>query len=324
MTVGRAGPDYSALTVKGIIGSYYKSLEDELAGSWASKVGVFVDSNQETESYKWLGHAPQLREWLNARMIKGTPVRAHTITNATYEATLGVDVEDFHFDKTGQLKIRVAELAKRGAQHWEKLVSALIEANGICYDSQNFFDTDHSMGGDNSTAYSNALTNSDIAALNVATAAAATAEEWKEIIIRLAQYFYTYKDNANEPYNGGARAFALMVSAAQWGNALAAVRSDRLGSATTNGGNTNAMQTQDFKVEVICNPRLTSDTVAYMFRTDSAMKPFILQEAVPPEMSFLGEGSDEHFKFNRYLFGVKAVRAAGLGEWAHAIKATLS
>jgi phage major head subunit gpT-like protein len=320
MAMGRSGPDFSALATKGYIGSFYKALEDEMAGSWATKLGVVIPSNQETETYRWLGQTPQLREWLNHRHLKAPPKYSHTITNATYEASFPVDSEDFRFDKSGQIQLRISELAKRASQHWEKIVTDLITADGLCYDGQNFFDTDHSAGGDNTSTYKNELTASEVGALNVSDTNDPTPNEMKNVIIGLVQHLLTFKDNYSEPYNGGARNFALMVPVNMWGAALTAVRADRLDSA---GGNTNAMKTQDFSVEVIPNPRLSTDTVGYFFRTDSAMKPFILQDAVAPTMQFLGEGSDHHFMKNQYVFGVKAVRAAGYGEWAHALKFTL-
>jgi phage major head subunit gpT-like protein len=321
MGIGLSGPDYSQITVKGLIGSFYDRVEAEMAGSWASALGVLIPSNQSIETYRWLGLPPQMREWINARQVKGMPIKSFQIENKEYEATLGVDRNEMRFDKTGQLQIRFAEQAQRAAQHWEKITTELIETDGLCYDGQNFFDTDHVMGGENASTYKNELTNSEVAALNVATATAPTPDEMKQIIIGMISYQYTFKDNAGEPYNSGARQFALMVNPNMWGSAIAAVRADRLDAS---GGNDNVLKTQDFTCRVIVNPRLTSTDVVYMFRTDGVMKPFILQDAIPPTMEFLGEGSDEAFKFNRYLFGVRATRAAGYGQWAHALKGTLS
>lgn len=319
MAIGRSGPDYSLLTVKGLMGGFYDAMDS--GSTWATRVGVVIPSNQSIETYRWLGLPPQMRQWLNARQVKGLPIRSHTIENQEYEATLGVDRNDMRFDKTGQLGIRFAELGQRTLSHWEKISTDLIELDGLCYDGQNFFDTDHSMGGDNTSTYNNDLTSTEVAALNVTTAAAPTAAEMKDIIIGMVSYQYTYKDNANEPYNASARKFILMVNPTMWGAAIAAVRADFLG---TLGGDNNTLKTQDFSVDIVVNPRLTTTDVVYLFRTDGAMKSLILQDAIPPTMEFLGEGTDEAFKFNRYLFGVRATRAAGYGQWAYALKGTLS
>lgn len=319
MAIGISGPDYSQVTVKGLIGTFYDAMEKDYAGSWASTVGVTIPSTQSIETYRWLGLPPQMREWLNSRLIKGLPIKSYTIENKEYESTLGVDRNEFRFDKTGQLALRFAEHAERPAQHWEKILTELIETDGLCYDGQNFFDTDHTMGGENTSTYKNELTSSEVASLNVTTAANPTANEMEAVIRDTVQYFYTYKDNSNEPYNQGARSFVVMVNPNMMGATVAAIR-----RILGEGGTSNTLLVQDFSIKCLVNARLTSTDVVYFFRTDGRMKPFILQDAIPPTVDFLGEGSDTAFMKNQYLFGVRATRNVGYGQWAYAIKATLS
>ena len=176
MGIGITGPDYSQITVKGIIGSFYDTLEQELAGSWSSLLGVTIPSTQSIETYRWLGLPPQLRLWLNARVAKGLPIKSFTIENAEYESTLRVDRNEMRFDKTGQLMLRIGEHAQRAAQHWEKLVTDLIEADGLCYDGQNFFDTDHSEGDSGSQSNDLAITLSGLPVVTAGTAAAPSME----------------------------------------------------------------------------------------------------------------------------------------------------
>jgi phage major head subunit gpT-like protein len=315
---GKSGPDYSAITVKGIIGSFYKGLETEIEGSWAPEIGAIMSSNQETETYKWLGHAPAMREWIGARLAKGAPIRGYQLTNKIFESTMHVDVEDYRFDKTGQIMIRASEQGARAVQHWEKLASEAIEANGTAWDSVAFFATSHSMGGEYTTSQTNLLTVADDARLNVVAPSAPTRNEMIDVMIALAQKMYTYKDNAGEPYNGGAKKFVLMVSTNMLGAAKSAAR-----ASMVNAGESNALKDLDFDIRPLVNPRLTSTAVVYLFRVDSAMKPLILQEASAPEFEFQGQGTDGAFENNQYRWGAKAVRNVGYGEWAHAIKATL-
>jgi hypothetical protein len=54
-----------------------------------------------------------LREWLGGRMEHGLPVGSQAIKNVHYEATLAIDVSDIRRDKTGQIMIRVDDLARR-------------------------------------------------------------------------------------------------------------------------------------------------------------------------------------------------------------------
>src|ERR1051325_2608810 len=71
-----------------------------------------------------------------------------TIVNKTWESTIRIDADEQRRDKTGQIMVRVNELARRVATHPNKLLSTLISsgASSACYDGQYFFDTDHSEG----------------------------------------------------------------------------------------------------------------------------------------------------------------------------------
>ena len=84
------------------------------------------------------------------------------------------------------------------------------------------------------------------------------------------------------------------------------------------------LKKQRMSLDVIPNSRLTGSTVGYAFRTDSPMKPFIALEPVMPEFQFIGGGSEHAFKTNQYVAGIKAINEVDYGQWAHAIKFTLS
>ena len=328
--MGISGPDYAQITVKGIIGRFYKSITDEFAKSWAAELmWKNTESNQETETYRWLGQAPQLREWIGGRQLLPPGVNAFSITNKTWEATLPVDIEDWRFDKTGQLAVRFAELARTHVDHWESRLTTRITDDGVCYDGQNFFDTDHpaadyaESGGNNSSTYKNELTSGEITQLDASTPP--TRDEIVDVMMQIVAYFRLYRDNFNRPYNDGIRSVRFMVPPALDAQFSAALR-DRL----RNSGSTNSLQAGSLRynsaldIDLIPNSRLTGSTVVYAFRTDSPMRPFIGQEPVMPEFTFLGAGSDHAFKENQYLGGTKAVREVDYGQWAHAIKATLS
>ena len=328
--MGKSGPDYSLIVVKGIIGSYYKTVEESLDASWVPEVmWLNPDSNQETETYRWLGQTPMMKVWSGGRQTRGLPINAKQITNETYEATLRVDIEDFRFDKTGQLAVRLAELGAKAAQHWEKLLTTEITADNLCYDGENFYDTDHPAADGSTTntaTYKNELTNGEVGALDVSSTSAVTRDEMADIIIGLTQYQFSFLDGEGDPFNGAARRFGVMVPTTMLGSTVGAIF-DRL----TNSGSSGTLATslkrfKGFEWLPMPNPRLdaTSTTVLYLHRLDTMQKPYIGQQPVPPELSFLGEGSDTAFKENAYLIGVKSVRAVGNGQWAHSLKATVS
>lgn len=309
---------------KRLIGSFYERLNAFTGMSWVSRIGMYFESNNAFETYGWLGSSPMIREWLGERLHQSLLANNLTVTNKTFEATLEVLVEDLRRDKTGQLKVRIADLARRVASHWAGLVSTLINngasaTNGLAYDGQFFFDTDHAEGG--SGSLKNALAALDVPALNVVTPTAPTASEMADVIMGLIAYFFNYKDDQGEPYNETAQQFLLMVPPNIWGPAQTAVSANLLN--TGSGARDNPLKGLGMTIDVVNNPRLTSTSKIYMFRLDGDTKPFILQEEVKPTMSSLAGGSEEEFMRRRHLYGVEAVRNAGYGMWQHAIQGTL-
>jgi len=314
-----------ALSSRAIIGRFYQTLEAGFDRSWASQVGMLFQSNQESEEYKWLGMSPALREWIDGRQAKGLRASGYTIKNKTFEATLAISVDDLRRDKTGQILLRVDEMADRANQHWEKLVSDLILAgdSNECYDGQYFFDTDHAEG--DSGTQKNKLTSAEVAALDITTPTAPTAAEMAEALLGVIGWMYSFKDDQGEPINGEARNFLVMVPVSFWGSAITAVSSNLLNRPAGSLDNPlKGAMNQGLNIEVVANPRLTWTTNFAVFRTDGRAKPFILQEEEGVTVSALAEGSEEEFKNNRHLYGVKAIRNAGYGLWQHAVLATFS
>ena len=319
--------DQSGLSSRAIIAMILEELEIALDKSWPFRIGMEFQSTQASEEYKWLGTSPMMREWISGRLAKSLRENGITIKNKEFEATLEVFVPDLRRDKTGQIKVRIGEMADRTNQHWASLLSTLIKNGGssVCYDGQYFFDSDHSEG--DSGTLSNLLTATDYGALNVATAADPTADELAKVILKLMQHVYSFKDDRGEPSNENARQFLVMVPVNMMAAAVQATSVNLL--STGSGAIDNpllktSLEGQKIEVQPIVNPRLTTTTELYLFRADGRAKPFIRQIETPIEVSALAEGSETEFKENKHLYGLKASRNAGLGLWQQAIKATLS
>lgn len=300
------------LSSRAIIGSFYRRLETAQAASWVNQIGMYFNSDQESETYKWLGQSPAMREWIGGRQSKGLRENGITIENKLFEATLGIPVEWMRRDKTGQVMVRVNELAGRTVTHWQSLLSTLI-ANGeaaVGYDGQYFFDTDHSEG--NSGTQSNDITvdiSAEAAVLH-GTATAPSPEEIRAMVMRGVETMLGFKDDQAEPMNEMARNFLVMVPTPYFKSAAAALSNPVL------GGDTNVITNLDgFSFSLAVNPRLTWTDKLAVFRTDGDVKPFILQEEEGVSVSAIAEGSELEFKENRHEYGVKASRNVGYGYW---------
>jgi phage major head subunit gpT-like protein len=310
----------SALSSRAIIGEFYATLEQDLGGMWVPGCSNLFDSNQESETYKWLGQAPQMREWIGGRQAKALRDAGVTITNKTFEATLEVLLDEIRRDKTGQVMVRVRELAQRTNGHWAKLLTELLIAgeSTACYDGQFFFDTDHSEH--DSGTQSNDLTS------DITTTTAPTAGEAETAILKSMEAIIGFKDDQGEPMNEGAKSFLVMVPVPFMSSFAGAIGSEIIVDASTS--RTNRILTLGslggFTVELAVNARLTWTTKFATFRTDAETRALIRQEEEGVTVDALAEGSEEEFKNKRHLYGVKAIRNVGYGYWQRACLTTFT
>jgi phage major head subunit gpT-like protein len=279
-----------------------------------------VDSDRDSEKYVWLGSAPNMRQWIGGRQPKTIRENNYSVPNKDFEATLEIPTDWLRRDKTGQIQMKISQLVERANTHDAQLLSALINAaDGLpCYDGQYFFDTDHQEG--DSATQSNSITYDSV------STTAPTAGEMGDAILAAVQAMYGLKDDQNEPINGSAKNFTVMVPVPFMRAAAAALGSDILlvgGQSTTNSikavGSIGGL---GFSLEV--NPRLTWTTKFAVFRSDAVLKPFVKQVEVDTQVSALAEGSEEEFKNKRHLYGVNRTMNFGLSVWQGAMLTTFT
>lgn len=102
-----------------------------------------VASNKSSEEYGWLGATPELRKWIDERAPKGIKENGFVLKNEDFEASIEVDRNAIDDDQYGHIKTRISQMGIQAGKGYDKHLAAVIEANGLCYDGQNFFDTDH-------------------------------------------------------------------------------------------------------------------------------------------------------------------------------------
>jgi phage major head subunit gpT-like protein len=310
----------SSLSSRAIIGEFYNTLQQNLGASWIPLISNYFDSNQEMESYKWLGMVPAMREWVGGRQAKGLRENGLDIRNKSFEATLEVLVDEIRRDKTGQVMIRVRELAARANSHWAKLLSAFIATgeSSVGYDGQYFYDTDHAEG--DSGVQSNRIT------ADVATPAKPTAGEMEGAILAAVQQLLAIKDDQGEPLNEDASQFLVMVpinlmapAAGALGSQIVmeggAARSNLILTAGSLGG-------LDFKLAT--NARLPWTTKFAVFNTGAEAKALIRQEEEGIKVEAIAEGSELEFKEKKHWYGVSAMRNVGYGYWQRSVLTELT
>ncbi|WP_191085631.1 Mu-like prophage major head subunit gpT family protein [Roseococcus microcysteis] len=315
-----SGTITGALGSRAIIGQFYATLEQTQLPAWVGGTSFMVPSNQETEEYKWLGMTPAMREWIGARQAKGFRQNGLEIKNKVFESTLKVSVDDMRRDKTGQIMVRVDELAVRAALHPTRLLSDLINAGEStpCYDGQFFFDTDHVEG--KSGTQSNDLVY-DISDQDTGgTPTAPTPATIQRAVLQAVAAILGFKDDQGEPMNETASEFICMVPPLFMGPAITALTSTTLSLGEDNPLGRSGV---GFTVRPAVNPRLNWTDKLAVFRTDGRVKPFIWQEEEGVQMRAVAEGSELEFNNREHHYGVTRICNAGYGYWQHACLTTL-
>lgn len=298
---------------RAIIGRIFLALESAELPAWTSSISMLINSDQESETYRWLTQIPALREWVGGRNAARLETFEQIVRNKRYEATLEVSREELRRDKTDQIQLRINELATRASQHWAKLLTDTIVggATTTCYDGQFFFDTDHSEG--DSGTQSNKLTYNG--------AATPTAADLEGSIFEMLEAMHGFKDHAGEPMNEGLSEMTIMVPVARFGAANRALNDGVITDGS--GTRTNTLvNLGGYNFQLVVNPRLTDPAVIYGFRSDSVIKPYIAQTELQPSIEALAEGSDFAFNNDAHQYGISKSCAAGQAIWQHAVMTT--
>ncbi len=104
-----------------------------------------IPSTTESNTYGWLGEMPEMREWIGDRVINDIATHGYSISNKTWESTIGIKRETIEDDQVGVYKPLFEEMGRAGKAKPNELSYELLK-NGsttLCYDGQNFFDAEH-------------------------------------------------------------------------------------------------------------------------------------------------------------------------------------
>lgn len=309
------------LSSRAIIGEFYNTLAVDAGMAWVNDVSMLMQSDQESETYKWLGMVPAMREWVGGRDAKGFRDNGVTVTNKHYEATIDVLVRHLRRDKTGQAMVRIRDLAARTNGHWASLLSTLI-LNGpstACYDGEFFFDTDHSEGDSGTQDNDISIDISALPALVHGSTTAPSAEEMQLCILQAITQILSFKDDQGEPMNENAQRFRVVCAPSLY------IAANKGVAMPVNSGVSEQKLPNGMTVEVSMNPRLSTWTASFaVFRADGNTKAFIRQEETAVQLKAKAEGSEYEFDNDAWQFGVDTWRNVAYGFWQHACYVTMT
>ncbi len=295
----------TGLLTKGLRSEFFNRLEG--TPTYYQDLATRIVSNSDREVYRWLGTVPRIREWGSGRLAQGLRTESYSVENLKYEATIEVDRDEISDDQTGQIRLRVAELAQRAATHKDYLIAQLLidaeTAGNNSYDGVSFFNGSHESGesGTQSNLLAGSATDPD----------SPTVEEFKEAIKVAIGEMLGFLDDQGTPLLISVSSLIILVPPTMLFTATESV------NATVVGSEQNALQGV---ARVIALPWLTDASKWYLLKTDGVVRPFIFQDREPVELNALTEDSDEGFRREKFLFGVRARYRMTYGYWQYAVR----
>lgn len=134
-------------TLKALFTGFKKNFQDGLkvADSQYKDIATVVPSSTASNTYGWLGQWPKFREWVGDRVFNNMKAHDYAIKNKHFESSVKVNRDDIADDNIGIYAPMMTEVGRATAVFPDEQVFALLKDahNVLCYDKQNFFDTDH-------------------------------------------------------------------------------------------------------------------------------------------------------------------------------------
>lgn len=295
----------TGLLTKGLRSEFFNRFD--ATASHFQDISTRIVSNSDSETYKWLGELPRMREWGGGRVARGVRTESYSVENLKYESTLEVDRDEIADDKTGQIRIRIGEMAARAATHKDFLISQLLisgETAGFnSFDGVSFFNNAHISGS--SGAQDNLLTSTAVVPADPSTT------EFKSGLKQAIGTMIGFKDDQGDPMSISSTGLVCVVPSTMFLTALEAI------SASVVNNTSNLLVGA---ATVIAFPWLSDASKWYLLKTDGVVRPFIFQDREPVEFTALTEDSDEGFRREKFLYGVRARYRMAYGYWQFAVR----
>ena len=294
---GTVRSDVLTLLQTGINGAFIGALNG--APETYKELCTYMQTNNDTETFGWLGVVPGVREWVGERETKAIGEEKYTLAPKLWENSIEIPRTLIEDEKLGQLTFAASALGAKAGKGKNDRVSDIIKeaTTALCYDGTAFFNATHkyTSKGSYKTAQSN-LTNLALDATNL-----------KTVITAMSKV----KDSDGKVM--GIRPDTLLVPPDLEFTAYALLNSFyNPGTGDNSGMGVNPLQG---KLKVIVDYNLTDEDAWYVLCLNEFIRPFIFIDRVGIELASLEEQSEQAYKTDKYNYGSRARYEAGYGLW---------
>lgn len=165
------------------------------------QIATSVPSSGSSNFYGWLKDLPGIKEWTGDRQLAELGSHGYAIPNKTFEASVKIKREDVEDDQIGKYSVLAESFGRESGLFHDKQLYALLKAgfSTLCYDGQNFFDSDHPLDTTPASTFSNVI----------GTPGTDTGEAWflldteqviKPLVVQERRPFVFEQQNASSEY----------------------------------------------------------------------------------------------------------------------------
>ena len=322
-------PGSMILTDRAVKGIYYQHQENKNYDAYVNMLAQVVPTDQPNgEMFPMLSPVAQFSEdftiaKLNDLILQGKIFIKPSSFGTGFKTTL----DDWEFDKTGQIQVRIQDIAAQDMAHKFQLAMDAINAGSttLSYEgvaARYFFDTGH-VEGDSGTQ-SNKITYDSV------STTAPTAAEMAAAIQENIQKMYSFVNMHGTPMNETAQNWALIIPTQFWNSTIAALNNPNItigGQSTTNTlavAQGTLRGDSGYNITVMKSARLNTAFASkfVIVRTDSPVKPLIMTELRNTRIVAQTPADQKAVEENQCHVLARNTRGTGLGLWQYACETT--
>lgn len=268
------------LATKGALGNFYERLDSIV--TVYDKHALKVPSTTKTETLGMAGFVPAPRQFLDSRRVQSMMDFTYSVTNNEYELTLLIPRNEWEDDQTGQIKLRMQELADVWGTYKDSLFATLLAAGNVAGNNDPFGNTFH---GDSHTIGTGGVCDNNLTGNY--TAGQVTAADALNIIAEARTAFTTYRDDTGRPFAPhAANVMRVIVNGSHERGFWEAVNATLVNSGNSNEWGSAVLQ----GVDVL--PYLSTADELFFSYLGGARRPFIYLERTPLEVVILDGAND--------------------------------
>lgn len=277
-----------------------------------------VPSTTRLQTHAFLDRVPQLRQWIGDRQVQNFKARSLQVLNLEFELTQSIRRTEFEDDIYGIYSPAIQVMGE-SAKRWVDNVLILPAVQGGAnlstipqsYDNVPFYSASHPIDASNpsyGSPQSNLFTSATSGALPLSPANYQIAR----------QTMMSYLGADGTPLNVIPN--ILLVPPQLERTAKTIVGAEMIGNDQSWAGTTGAAPESNVlkgTAKVVCWPSLANQpTTWYLLDGSRALKPFIYQNRIAPQFSFLNKPTDTPvFMQDEFIYGVRARGAGAFGMW---------